>query len=148
MTKNEFLGKLREALANDLTGPIIQENVDYYSDYIRNETSAGRDENEVVAELGDPWMLARTIIDTTDSAATGQNNFYGKEESPYSQGAGERRLRPAGTGAFRLLVALLGIIGIIFVIVTVVGGIISLIAPIVVPLLAIMIVIRFINQRR
>ena len=37
MTRSEFLNKLKEALANDLSGPVIQENVDYYSGYIADE---------------------------------------------------------------------------------------------------------------
>ena len=37
MTRSEFLNKLKEALANDLSGPVIQENVNYYSGYIADE---------------------------------------------------------------------------------------------------------------
>jgi len=34
MTKREFLDKLKKALANDLSGNVIRDNVDYYNDYI------------------------------------------------------------------------------------------------------------------
>ena len=34
MTKREFLDKLKKALVNDLSGSVIQENVNYYNDYI------------------------------------------------------------------------------------------------------------------
>ena len=30
MTKREFLDKLKKALANDLSGNVIRDNVDYY----------------------------------------------------------------------------------------------------------------------
>ena len=35
MTKREFLDKLKKALANDLSGNVIRDNVDYYNDYIK-----------------------------------------------------------------------------------------------------------------
>ena len=31
MTKREFLDKLKKALANDLSGNVIRDNVDYYN---------------------------------------------------------------------------------------------------------------------
>lgn len=148
MTKSEFLDKLREALANDLTGPVIRENVDYYSEYISNEVKAGRSEAEVVAELGDPWVLARTVIDTAEGTANGQNTVYEQEKTSYGQGTGSTEVRTSGVGIFRLLLTLLGIIGILIVIVSVVGGIISLVAPIIIPVLIIWIIIRRINGRR
>ena len=37
MTKNEFLDRLKEALGNDLAAPKVQENVDYYNQYILDE---------------------------------------------------------------------------------------------------------------
>ena len=81
MTKIEFLEKLRTALANDLTGAVIQENVDYYAGYIRSETEAGRNEEEVIEELGDPWVIAQTIIDT--SVPAGANAPYEAEGQAY-----------------------------------------------------------------
>ena len=53
MTKREFLDKLKKALANDLSGNVIRDNVDYYNDYITEEVRKGRKESEVIEELGD-----------------------------------------------------------------------------------------------
>ena len=41
MTKREFLDKLKKALANDLSGNVIRDNVDYYNDYITEEVRKG-----------------------------------------------------------------------------------------------------------
>ena len=65
MSKNEFLEKLREALANDLDAAAVQDQVNYYSQYIDGETGTGMPEEAVTAELGDPWAIARTIIDSS-----------------------------------------------------------------------------------
>ena len=37
MSKREFLDKLRKALENDLSGSVVQENVNYYNTYINEE---------------------------------------------------------------------------------------------------------------
>ena len=62
MTKREFLDKLKKALANDLSGNVIRDNVDYYNDYITEEVRKGRKESEVIEELGDPWQLRRISL--------------------------------------------------------------------------------------
>ena len=51
MTREEFLKKLKEALENDLSGRIVQENVSYYESYIIEEIRKGRTESEVIEEL-------------------------------------------------------------------------------------------------
>ena len=53
MTRQEFLARLREALESELDRRTVQENVDYYSSYIIEETAKGRPESDVIAELGD-----------------------------------------------------------------------------------------------
>ena len=51
-------------------------------------------------------------------------------------------------GGWKLVVALLGLIGVLLALVAVVGGIISLVAPILVPVLIIMFVIRLLGRRK
>ena len=62
MTRQEFLAGLREALKGELDRRTVQEHVAYYDSYIIEETGKGRTEAEVTAELGDPWVIARSII--------------------------------------------------------------------------------------
>ena len=87
MTRSEFLEKLRSALGNDLSGSVIQENVMYYDNYIQEEVRKGRTEADVIAELGDPWVIARTIIDSVENQKeirsqrqTYQSDYEGMEE--------------------------------------------------------------------
>ena len=63
MTKNEFMIKLQEALENDLDASAVRDNVNYYSNYIDDEIRKGRSEEEVLDELGDPWVIAQSVID-------------------------------------------------------------------------------------
>lgn len=62
MNRSEFLNRLREALENDLGGSAVQEHILYYDEYIRNEIRNGKTEREVLDMLGDPWIIAKTII--------------------------------------------------------------------------------------
>ena len=152
MTRNEFLNKLKEALANDLSGPVIQENVNYYSGYIADEVRKGRSEEEVVAELGDPWAIARTIIESLEIQGNTQED-YGYE--PKRQNYDHRQ--QSGTGQVHIfgldtwwkkLLLVLGIVGVFMLVIAVIGGIFSLLAPILVPLILVIIVFRIIGSRR
>ncbi len=157
MTKGEFLEKLRAALGNDLSGSVIQENVNYYSNYISGEVSKGRTEEEVIEELGDPWVLAQTVIDSVEGKNTVEPGFgesYGSAggESAYDgrQGDSGTPYRGYGSGGvwWRRILMILGVIGVIMVIGAVVSGIISLIAPLIIPVAVIVIVYQLLFRRR
>ena len=150
MTRREFLEGLRSALGNDLNGPVIQENVAYYNSYISDEVGKGRTEDEVIAELGDPWVIARTIIDSNigQTGADYQGNYYEPQQTVYgSRTEQTSHVSRFGTWWKRLLLAL-AIAGIMIVIFTVVGGILSLLAPFVVPVLIVVFILRMFNSRR
>ena len=150
MTKREFLDKMREALSNDLAEPAVRENIEYYDVYMTDELERGRSEEELVEEMGDPWMIARTIIDISEPEDMKLNYVYEEEGQSYN---GRQDSYAGQTGFFvrggwKLVVALLGFIGVLLALVAVVGGIISLVAPILVPVLIIMFVIRLFGRRK
>ena len=66
MTKFEFSEKLRKALSGRVSHVVVNENVSYYERYIDTEIKKGRSEKEVLEELGDPRLIAKTIIDTAN----------------------------------------------------------------------------------
>lgn len=99
MTRQEFLAKLRQALESELDHRTVQENVDYYNSYIIEETAKGRPESDVIAELGDPWVIARSVIGMSGdglgaqtayetASGRGQEN-KSREKSGGYQGRGE-----------------------------------------------------------
>ena len=63
MDKNGFLEKLAVSLAGQVPRAVIEENVRYYDDYITGETKKGTPLREVLESLGDPRLIARSIID-------------------------------------------------------------------------------------
>jgi uncharacterized membrane protein len=61
--KQEFLDGLRTALAGEVSTRLVTDNVRYYDEYILTQIRLGRSEAEVLEELGDPRLIAHTIID-------------------------------------------------------------------------------------
>lgn len=62
MTKREFLDILGRALKRELSDREVEENLLYYSNYIEREIENGKSEDQVLTELGDPRLIARTIL--------------------------------------------------------------------------------------
>ena len=65
MTRFEFTESLRKALSGRVNHRVVNENVAYYEHYIDAEIKKGRSEEDVLGGLGDPRLLAKTIVDTT-----------------------------------------------------------------------------------
>lgn len=76
MTKNEFLSILRDSLAGNVPSDVINENISYYKDYIENNDKT---ESQVLEELGDPRLIARTIIDSFVAEKGPMADFYTKQ---------------------------------------------------------------------
>lgn len=64
MNKQEFIDRLRAALNGRVSPELVAENIHYYEDYINMEIRKGRTETEILQALGDPRLIARTIIET------------------------------------------------------------------------------------
>lgn len=144
MTKFEFLERLQKELEGGMRTGAVQEQLDYYRRYIEDEVRSGRDETEVVSELGDPWAIAKTILDTSENEDFAKENLTGRTEQNSRTNGRVFNL----SGKWVVLLLLLGVLGILMLSVAVIGGIIRLLAPILLPILVIVFVIRVLNKRR
>lgn len=152
MTKTEFLEKLQAALEQNVDPGTLRENMEYYSQYITDEMRKGKSQEEVTDALGDPWAIARTIIDTSGNGpgsgneyvydAPGQDSYRRQETS-----RGSVHVFGFDTWWKKLLLAL-ALAGVFLLIIAVVSGIIRLVAPLILPVLLIVLVIRLIGGRR
>lgn len=70
MNKEEFLEILKNQLAGQMDGDEILSNLRYYSDYIDSRIGRGRTEEEVLNELGDPRLIARTLLDVEEQGGS------------------------------------------------------------------------------
>lgn len=89
MDREEFVDKLQRALAGGLNSGQVAENVRYYQEYIDSEMRKGRSEAEIMDQLGDPRLLAKSIIEANKQAGAsyGSNREYDEEMSEDAQEA-------------------------------------------------------------
>ena len=92
MKKKEFLNKLYEALSDNMSEKEASTHIDYYKAYIEGQCSNGRNEKEVIEELGNPRLIAKTIIGTSSSednkskyTANDESDSYGYENYSRNQ---------------------------------------------------------------
>lgn len=62
MSKQEFLDGLRRSLASGMESQEINEHINYYSQYIDSQIRMGTSEEEVMASLGEPRLIAKTLL--------------------------------------------------------------------------------------
>lgn len=153
MTRAEFLSQLRDSLQGNVSERIVQDNVNYYNQYITDEIRNGKREEEILQMLGDPWALAKTVIDANDGTDT--ETVYESSGQSYQSAQNEERsdynsgMHILGIDTWwKKLLLILAIVMVVVLIVSIVSGIVSFLAPVLVPLLIVWIVIRFIGGRR
>ena len=103
MNKKEFLQALRGELIHSVSGQIIEEQLRFYSEYIDTEMGKGRGEEEVVAELSAPNLLARSIIEAADAGGdrVARTTPFRYEEKDINYASDEEDLRYQGTASER-----------------------------------------------
>lgn len=126
MNTGEFLSRLEDALRGKVSNQVIEANLQYYRDYITGEIRKGRTEEQVMDDLGDPRLIARTIIETQGRTGAGSGSSFASDSS-YSQQAERssyrsekkvRRIQP-----WKVYLILILVIVVIFIII---GAVFSL----------------------
>lgn len=81
MSKQEFLDGLRRSLAGNLETREVNEHIQYYSDYIDSQIRMGNTEEAVMASLGEPRLIAKTLIGM-ESVETVTEEYVDDEAKP------------------------------------------------------------------
>ena len=84
--KEAFIDTLRRALYGKVSDYELTDHVRYYEDYIRQEMNRGRSEQEVLEELGDPRLIARTILETSGMKAPEVEYTIDEEPADHEEG--------------------------------------------------------------
>ena len=151
MNKTEFLSKLERSLSGALTSGDVQRHIRYYDDYISSQVRNGKFEWEVIEELGEPRLLAKSIIDSANrTGGATYSDIYEAEGSGshYQSDKCKVYWNRFKEKALQVIVKMPGwvwwiIFGTIFVLILgVAASILSLILPILLPVLCIILVIQ------
>ena len=82
MYRTEFLDILRTQLSGQMHEGKIAAHLRYYEDYIQSKVRAGTPEDEVIAQLGDPRLIAKTLLDTdTGEEVYEESRSYSESET-------------------------------------------------------------------
>ena len=150
MDRIEFIDKLQRALAGGLNSGQVAENVSYYQEYIDAEIRRGRSEEEVMAQLGDPRLLAKSIIEANKRAGAsyGSNREYDEEMDEDVREA--RRSRTTSEGKIIMLPGWLIMLIITVIVILIIGVVTSLLAffaPVILVGLVILLIVKLFQGR-
>lgn len=135
MTKQEFISVLQKSLGGKVSSREIAVQTDYYNEYIETQIRLGRTEADVLQELGDPRLIAKSIIAASDSAS--DEIRPGREEET------DRRKRFFKVTGWRALLVIAVFLLCIVMIAAFVLSLIPVVLPIVIPVAVILLMIRW-----
>ncbi len=137
MGKQEFLDKLRLALNGRVETGKVSDTITYYEEYINTEVRKGRSEEEVMVSLGDPRLIARTIIETSSGETSA-----GETQQASTEYGGDGEVEPhrlAVPGWVWLIVILM----VAVVILSIVFKILAVLFPFIVVMMVVSFLIKF-----
>lgn len=144
MTKQRFLEGLKEALTGELSAGEINNQLLYYERYINEQVALGKSEQQVLEELGEPRLIAKTIIETNSGNYSGNGTYYYTDtqqvESEQTSGNWNEKLNSILRTVCVVLVILF-ILAIIF-------SVIRILLPIVIPVVLVVAVISWIQKNK
>lgn len=150
MNKQDFVNRLRMALNGKVSPALVSENVNYYENYINTEIRKGRSEAEVLQSLGDPRLIARTIIETNTKGSQEEHQGADYQSSSYrsagyqNEGNTNHYDNSGAEKKFRLpawlFVIIIGVI--IFLVLGVVMTILSFLAPAIIVFVVVIFLIK------
>lgn len=148
MDRTEFIDRLQRALAGGVNSSRVAENVQYYREYIDVEIRKGRSEEEVLDSLGDPRLLAKSIIEANKRAGVseGTNRMYDEETREDSGGEWRKTVRENVMRIPGWLILLIAVV-VFLLIIGLVFSVISVLAPIIIPVLLVILLVNYFKRR-
>ncbi len=152
MTEEVFLTELRDALKGSVDSQTTNENVRYYEEYIETEVRKGRSMEDVLDSLGNPRLLAKTVIDTSDPQNLRGASYeeWKEEEEKQEEQEEARRERARILTGWKATLALIAIpvVMILFLILVLylVGSFIIFLGPVFILIVAVWIVFGLWNK--
>ena len=148
MNRHEFLKQLEHALEAEMNPAKVRGHVDYYRSYIAEEVKNGKSEEEVMDLLGDPWVIARSIIDSPLNETEDQYTYADYEEAEQEAPFGTPEIKIKKITGWKIAAVCVGIVLILVLVISLLTGVISMLAPVLVPLFVIWIVLRIVENHR
>lgn len=133
MTRQDFIQQLRIALSGKMNSTAINENVQYYEDYINTQIRNGKAEEAVLSELGDPRLIAKSIVEAGKNGQTSDECFEKEDNN-----TGTARF-PRWILVCTILLIVVFLIGLLF------SALVTLL-PVIIPIVAVIFIIRYFQK--
>lgn len=152
MNRQEFLNTLRSQLSGEVSSREVEENIRYYDEYIRDAMENGKSESQILNEIGSPFLIARTIIETSNKAngagcqSQGQGSSYQQDENDNRRPESSFRSFNLQTGVPKWLI-ITGVVVILVVILSILGSAIAILSRFFIPIVVIVLVIALVKGR-
>lgn len=140
MTKQEFLYALETTLSEELNSIQVNEQINYYRQYIEEQVASGRSESEVLDELGDARIIAHNIIDGIEAEPS-----YHRTTVTYTESGDEESLEPTWQAKIKTYGTIAIIIAVVVLILALVTRLIIWMLP---SIIVIAIVLWIFSRRR
>lgn len=146
MERVTFINELRAALASRVSPQVVTENVNYYEEYINSEIQKGRREEDIIAGLGDPRLLARNIADAEKRAAA--SSAYEDSEEYVYEDADSREDNGPRVKVHRvpLWLVITIVVLVVILILAAAFSILTALLPIIIPVLCVVLLFRLIQR--
>lgn len=146
MDRVTFINELRAALASRVNSQVVTENINYYEEYINTEVRKGRREDEVIAGLGDPRLLARNIADAEKRAAA-SSAYETSEEFIYEDAdSGENSGPRIKVHHVPLWLVILIVVLVLVLILAAAFSILSVLLPVIIPVVCVIMICRLVRR--
>lgn len=161
MNKEKFLEVLKQSLEGEVKPEVIEQNIRYYDQYIGN--AATNEQERILNDLGDPRLLAKTIIESEKAAQqrkvysefSGQQNYYDEyQENQYDNDTSKKKQKKnnfmffSNLKWYQKIVLAVVLLFLIFFVIVVSGIILRLLFAFAVPILIIAFLLMLFRQRR
>jgi len=117
MSRQDFIDALKRALYGKTDDFTLADHIQYYESYIAQEVATGKSEQEVLNELGDPRLIARTLLEAADTKASSYTEYIVTDQDDSSPEPEVRIRRYEGWKAVAVTVFLILIVLLILVLV-------------------------------
>ncbi len=141
MNRVEFIEKLRIALSGNVNSNKVEENVRFYNDYIDMEVKKGKSETQILDQIGDPRLIAKTIIEANKVAGNGSEEkepIYDEYERRSDDTSKRRFIFPRLNALLTIAVVIMAVLLFISLFTTV----ISFLAPVLLPVFLFFLIYR------
>lgn len=148
MNKQRFLDILGNTLEDSLPAQKVSGHVAYYREYIEEQVRLGKREEDVLAMLGDPRLIARTIVETTPQTGNKeeyQNYFYEQKQKDEDLAAkkGKWHLSERARRNLQMVIWIVVLAAILWLVVS----ILTFLVPIVLPIVFVLIILSYFKRR-